>query len=86
MRVLKFLRFTRDCGRHYIRYLAILEKYNDVNWISNIKDSKFHIGYVFTMGEATISWKLLSAFHTMTIIPFSMHFNVFNDEYKCFNV
>ena len=57
MRVLKYLRFTCDYGLHYTRYPAILEGYSDVNWISNVKDSKSHSGYVFTLGGAAVSWK-----------------------------
>ena len=57
MRVLKYLRFTRDYGLHYIRYPAVLEEYSDANWISNVKDSKSHSGYVFTLGGAAVSWK-----------------------------
>ena len=57
MRVLKYLRFTRDYGLHYTRYPAVLEGYSDANWISNDKDSKSHSGYVFTLGGAAVSWK-----------------------------
>ena len=57
MRVLKYLRFTRDYGLHYTRYPAVLEGYSDANWISNVKDSKSHSGYVFTLGGAAVSWK-----------------------------
>ncbi|RVW26496.1 Retrovirus-related Pol polyprotein from transposon TNT 1-94 [Vitis vinifera] len=57
IRVLKYLRFTRDYGLHYTRYLAVLEGYSDANWISNVKDSKSHSGYVFTLGGAAVSWK-----------------------------
>ena len=57
MRVLKYLRFTRDYGLHYTRYHAVLEGYSDANWISNVKDSKSHSGYVFTLGGAAVSWK-----------------------------
>ena len=56
-RVLKYLRFTHDYGLHYTRYLAILEGYSDANWISNVKDSKSHSGYVFTLGGGAVSWK-----------------------------
>ena len=31
MRVLKYLRFTRDYGLHYIRYLVVHEGCSDVN-------------------------------------------------------
>ena len=57
MRVLKYLRFSCDYGLHYTRYPVIVEGYSDVNWISNVKDSKSYNGYVFTLGGATISWK-----------------------------
>ncbi|KAL6344924.1 hypothetical protein AAG906_006685 [Vitis piasezkii] len=52
IRVLKYLRFTRDYRLHYTRYPAVLEGYSDANWISNVKDSKSHSGYVFTLGGA----------------------------------
>ena len=29
---------------HYTRYPVVLEGYNDADWISNVKDSKSHIG------------------------------------------
>ena len=57
MRVLKYLHFTCDYGLHYTRYPVIVEGYSDVNWISNVKDSKSYSGYVFTLGGAAISWK-----------------------------
>ena len=59
MRVLKCLRFTCDYGLHYTRYPIVLERYNDANCISNVKDSKFQSGYVFTLGRAIVSWKSL---------------------------
>ncbi|GKA38822.1 retrovirus-related pol polyprotein from transposon TNT 1-94 [Tanacetum coccineum] len=39
------------------RYPAIIEGYNDANWISDIKDSRSTSRYVFTLGGAAISWK-----------------------------
>ena len=51
MRVLKYLRFTHDYRLHYTRYPAILEGYSDANWLSNVKYSKSHSCYVFTLGE-----------------------------------
>ena len=56
-RVLKYLRFTRDYGMHYTRYPTVLEGYSDANWISNVKDSKSQSDYVFTLEDATVSWK-----------------------------
>ncbi|GJT78341.1 retrovirus-related pol polyprotein from transposon TNT 1-94 [Tanacetum coccineum] len=48
---------SRDYELHYDRYPAVIEGYNDANWISDIKDSRSTSGYVFTLGGATISWK-----------------------------
>nr|GEV20226.1 zinc finger, CCHC-type [Tanacetum cinerariifolium] len=56
-RVLHYLRYSRDYGLHYDRHHAVIEGYNDANWISNIKDSRSTSGYVFTLGGAAISWK-----------------------------
>ena len=55
MRVLKHLHFTCDYGLHYTRYPTVLEDYSDANWISNVKDSKSHRVYVFTLGGAVVS-------------------------------
>ncbi|GKE80865.1 hypothetical protein Tco_1550865 [Tanacetum coccineum] len=55
--VLHYLRYIYDYGLHYDRYLAVIEGYNDANWISNIKDSKTTSRYVFTLGGTAISWK-----------------------------
>ena len=56
-RVLKYLHLTHDYGLHYTRYPAILEGYSDDNSISNVKDSKSHSGYVFTLGGGAVSLK-----------------------------
>ncbi|KAJ9548497.1 LOW QUALITY PROTEIN: hypothetical protein OSB04_021040, partial [Centaurea solstitialis] len=56
-RLLRYLRYTRECGLHYGRYSTVIKGYSNVNWISNIKDSRSTSGYVFTLGSATISWK-----------------------------
>jgi hypothetical protein len=42
---------------HYTDYLAILEGYNDSNWISDIKNLKSTSGYIFTLDGAIMSWK-----------------------------
>jgi hypothetical protein len=44
-------------GLYYIGYPSVLKGYSDVNWISDAKDSNSTSGYVFTLGETTISWK-----------------------------
>ncbi|GJX64024.1 zinc finger, CCHC-type containing protein [Tanacetum coccineum] len=56
-RVLHYLRYSCDYGLHYDRHPAVIEGYNDGNWISDIKDSRSTSGYVFTLGGAAISWK-----------------------------
>ena len=43
MRVLKYLKFTRDYRLHYTRYLVVLEGYSDANWISNVKNLKSRV-------------------------------------------
>ncbi|XP_075504572.1 secreted RxLR effector protein 161-like [Primulina tabacum] len=57
IRLLRYLRYTRDHGLHYTRYPAVIEGYNDANWISDMKDSKSTSGFVFTLGGAAIMWK-----------------------------
>ena len=57
IRLVKYLRFTRNYGLHYTRYPSVLEGYSDANWISDIKDSKSTSGYVFTLGGTAVSWK-----------------------------
>ena len=57
MKVLRYLRFTRNYGLYYTRYLAIIEGYSDANWIFDIKDSKSTSGFVFILESATISLK-----------------------------
>ncbi|GKB40472.1 hypothetical protein Tco_0885414, partial [Tanacetum coccineum] len=67
-RVLHYLRYNRDYGLHYDRYLAVIEGHSDANWISDMKDSRSTSGYVFTLGGATISWKS----YKQTVIAKSM--------------
>jgi hypothetical protein len=57
IRVLRYLRYTKDYGLHYTRYPAVLEGYSDANWISDTNDSKSTSGYVFTLGGGAVSWK-----------------------------
>ncbi|XP_073063991.1 uncharacterized protein [Primulina eburnea] len=60
IRLLRYLRYTRDHGLHYNRYIAVVEGYIDANWISDMKDSKSKNGFVFTLGGAAIAWNLLN--------------------------
>ena len=55
--VLRYLQYTHNYALHYTRYPAVLEWYSDVNWISDIKDSKSTSGYVSTLVGAVVSWK-----------------------------
>lgn len=57
IRVLRYIRYTRDYGLHYTNHPAVIEGYTDANWISDMKDSKSTSGYVFLLGGAAISWK-----------------------------
>ncbi|CAM8903390.1 unnamed protein product [Rhodiola kirilowii] len=54
VRIMRYLRFTRNYSLHYTRYPKVIEGYTDASWIS---DSKATSGYVFTLGGAAISWK-----------------------------
>ncbi|CAM8963436.1 unnamed protein product [Rhodiola kirilowii] len=53
VRILKYLRFTRNYGLHYTRYPEVIEGFTDTSWISDIQYSKATSGYVFTL----VSWK-----------------------------
>ncbi|XP_031129527.1 secreted RxLR effector protein 161-like [Ipomoea triloba] len=57
VRVMRYLRYTRDLGLHYARYSVVHEEYSDASSISDIKDSKFMSGYVFTLAGAAVAWK-----------------------------
>ena len=44
-------------GILYSGFPAVLEGYNDANWISNSNEIKSTSSYVFTLGGAAIAWK-----------------------------
>ena len=54
IKVLRYLRYTRNYGLHYTRYPTVLERYSNANWIFDIKDSKSTSGFMFTLAGATI--------------------------------
>jgi hypothetical protein len=56
-RVMHYLVGTMDYGIHYSRYPAVLEGYNDANWISDVDELYAMSGYVFTLGSAAVSWR-----------------------------
>jgi hypothetical protein len=45
-----------DYGIHYFRYPAVLEGYNNANWIFDVDEMYVTSGYVFTLGGAAVSW------------------------------
>ncbi|KAL0556293.1 hypothetical protein IC582_004805 [Cucumis melo] len=57
LRILGYLKHTKNYGLHYSCYPAVLEGYSDANWISSTKDSKSTSGYIFTLGGGAVSWK-----------------------------
>jgi hypothetical protein len=56
-RVMHYLAGTIDYRIHYSRYHAVLEGYNNANWISDVDELYVTSGYVFTLGSAAILWK-----------------------------
>ncbi|PHT51643.1 hypothetical protein CQW23_06105 [Capsicum baccatum] len=52
------LKCTQDYALHYNKYSAILEGYSDAKWITESNEVKSTSGYVFTIGEGAVSWKL----------------------------
>jgi hypothetical protein len=56
-RVIHYLVGTMDYDIHYSENPAVLEGYNDVNWISDVDELYAMSGYVFTLGGAAISWR-----------------------------
>jgi hypothetical protein len=52
-----YLTSTMDYGIHYSSYPAVLEGYNDANWISDVDELYATSGYGFTLGDAAVSWR-----------------------------
>jgi hypothetical protein len=44
-----------DYGIHYFGYPAVLERYSDANWISDVDELYVTSGYVFTLGGVAVS-------------------------------
>jgi hypothetical protein len=55
-RVLRYLG-TMSYGIHYSGHPAMLEGYNDSNWISDIDHIYTTSVYVFTLGGGAVSWR-----------------------------
>jgi hypothetical protein len=56
-RVIHYLVGTMNYDIHYSENPAVLEGYNDVNWISDVDELYAMSGYVFTLGGAAVSWR-----------------------------
>jgi hypothetical protein len=56
-RVMHYLAGTMDYRIHYSNYLAVLEGYNDVNWISDVDELYATSGHVFTFDGVVASWR-----------------------------
>jgi hypothetical protein len=56
-RVMHYLVGIMDYKIHYFGYPAVLEGYNDANWISDVDELYATSGYVFTLGGAAVSWR-----------------------------
>jgi hypothetical protein len=54
-RVMHYMVGTMDYRIHYSGYLAVLKRYSDVNWISNVDELYAMSGYVFTLGSVAVS-------------------------------
>ena len=54
-RVLRYLKRTVSYGIHYTGYPRVLEGYCDANWISDADEIYAISGYVFSLGDGTIS-------------------------------
>ncbi|XP_068492265.1 uncharacterized protein [Phaseolus vulgaris] len=54
-RLMKYLRGTMDYAIEYSGFPAVLEGYNDANWISDSDETKSTSGYVFTLGGGAVT-------------------------------
>jgi hypothetical protein len=54
-RVMHYLVGTIDYEIHYSGYPAVLEGYNDANWISDVDELYATSAYVFTLDGAAVS-------------------------------
>ena len=56
-RLMRYLKGTMDYAIEYNGFLAVLEGYNDANWISDLDETKSTSGYVFTLGGGAVTWR-----------------------------
>ena len=55
VKVLRYLRYTKEYGLYYTNDPDVVEGYCDATWISDSKDSKSTSGYVFIIGSTAVS-------------------------------
>jgi hypothetical protein len=55
--VMHYMVGTMDYRVYYSGYPAVLEGYNDANWISDMDELYATSGYLFTLGGAAVSWR-----------------------------
>ena len=56
-RLMKYLKGTMNYGILYSGFPAMLEGYNNVNWISDSDEIKSTSSYIFTLGGDVVAWK-----------------------------
>ena len=56
-RLMKYLRGNMNYGILYSGFPAMLERFNDANWISYLDEIKSTSSYVFTLGSGVVAWK-----------------------------
>ena len=56
-RLMTYLQGTKNYGILHSGFPAVLEGYNDDNWISDLDEIKSTSGYVFTLGGGAVAWK-----------------------------
>ena len=56
IRVLSYLKKTKDLGLYYSRYPVVLKGYSYANWVTSEGDNKSTSCWIFTLGGGAISW------------------------------
>jgi hypothetical protein len=57
-RVMHYLVGTMDYRIYYFEYPTILEGYIDTNWIFDVDELYAMSGYIFTLDDAVVSWRI----------------------------
>jgi hypothetical protein len=55
VKVLGYLKKTKDLGLYYSGYPAVLEGYSNANWVTSVGDNKSTSSWIFTLGGGAIS-------------------------------